>query len=141
MCEKQLVRSRNKKSFELPDVQKEHWCDFRIDYESGMTLKAIADKYFCDPRTVRQCIIGNKASDELGKQMKPTKLAPYYQRVEHLYQQYVGSANPSFARIKGICDISKRITEDLKALGYAGSERTVRNYLKIKYQTIQQNEE
>lgn len=137
MDEKQIIiQSKNKKPFKLPNIQKEYWCDFRIDYEAGMTLKAIAEKYFCDPRTIRQCIIENKSSDELGKQMKPTKLAPYYQQVEDLYYWHVDSGSPAFAGNKGICKISREITEVLKTYGYTGSERTVRNYLKNKYQTI-----
>ena len=37
----------------LPDLPEEKWSDFRKDHEGGMTLKAIAEKYMCDPRTVR----------------------------------------------------------------------------------------
>jgi hypothetical protein len=42
-----------------------------------MTLKQIAEKYHCDQRTVRTCILLNKSSGDLGKQNAPTKLQPY----------------------------------------------------------------
>ena len=77
-----------KKAFPLPPLPSEEWCDFRKDYESGMTMKAIADKYICDPRTVKKCLLQNKSSKELGRQTAPTKLAPYMSTIDRLFQEY-----------------------------------------------------
>lgn len=110
--------------FHPPGIPPEKWCDFRIDFESGMTLKQIAEKYFCDQRTVRNCIIMNKSSYDLGKQYAPTKLQPYEEQIQTLYAQYTSEDHP------GITRISRLITETISQSGYRGSERTVRNYLK-----------
>ena len=120
----------------LPEMPEEEWCDFRQDYESGMTLKLIAEKYLCDPRTVRKCIIANKQSSEIGRQMAPTKLAAYIGRIDTLYREYTFSPAGSISERSGICDISRRITAQLQLEGYTGSERTVRNYLRAKYQFV-----
>lgn len=72
--------------FQLPEIPRGCWCDFRRDFESGMTLKSIGIKYHCDQRTVRSCIILNKSSAELGRQYAPTKLEPYIPEIERLYQ-------------------------------------------------------
>ena len=115
----------------LPDLPPEDWCDFRIDYEAGMTLKEIARKYMCDPRTVRKCIRLNQSSTEIGRQNAPTKLTHWIESIDSLYAEY-SQINPA----PGICRMSSLITERLKALGYTGSERTVRNYLRVKYQSL-----
>ena len=122
-----------RKSLLLPELAPEDWCDFRRDYESGMSCKAIAEKYICDPRTVRQCLLLNKSSGSLGKQTAPTKLAPYIPQIRELIRKY--TADEEYAR-SGICSISRIITEQLRAAGYTGSERTVRNYLRASCQTL-----
>jgi len=116
-----------KKAFPLPPLPSEEWCDFRKDYESGMTMKAIADKYICDPRTVKKCLLQNKSSKELGRQTAPTKLAPYLSTIDRLFQEYALTTSR-------FCTVSRSITQQLTELGYTGSERTVRNYLQSKYQ-------
>ena len=125
-------------SFYRPTIPKDEWCDFRLEYESGSTLKEIAEKHFCDPRTVRRCISSNKSSTELGRQTEPTKLAPYYDSIDTLFQQIINNreANQCPENKIGICEISRIITQQLMTHGYTGSERTVRNYLRKKYQYI-----
>ena len=116
-----------RQAFPLPVLPSDEWCDFRKDYEAGMTMKSIAEKYICDPRTVRKCLFQNKSSHELGRQTAPTKLAPYLPVIEHLYKELSAEAS-------SFCMLSQRITMELHALGYAGSERTVRNHLRSNYQ-------
>ncbi len=74
-------------SFHPPDIRPHLRCDFRIDFDAGMTLKQIGNKYHCDQRTVRACILRNKSSTELGRQFAPTKLQPYFDEIDRLYQQ------------------------------------------------------
>lgn len=138
MCkEKKIVYNKIAQSsrLHLPDLPEREWCDFRRDYESGLTLKMIADKYVCDPRTVRKCILANKSSDEIGKQSEPTKLAAYVEQIDSLYQDFILIQQTSQKKL-GICDISRKITRILAAEGYTGSERTVRNYLRNTYQFV-----
>ena len=100
-----------------------------------MTLKMIAEKYFCDPRTVRKCIMANKSSSEIGKQSEPTKLAAYVGQIDSLYQDFI-LMQQTLHKKSGICDISRKITRILADEGYTGSERTVRNYLRNTYQFV-----
>ena len=101
-------------------------------------MKEIAEKHFCDPRTVRRCISSNKSSKDLGRQTEPTKLAPYYDTLDTLFQQIImdKEADPGSDNKVGICEISRIITQQLITQGYTGSERTIRNYLRKKYQYI-----
>lgn len=121
----QLPDARPKR-LSLPDIPEEKWCDFRREYESGMTLKAIAEKHVCDPRTVRVFLSLNKSSQEIGRQRAPTILSPWLSQVEQLYQEYSRDG-------EGICQISRKITLALKQCGYTGTERTIRNHLRSKY--------
>lgn len=92
-----------------------------------MTLNQIAEKYHCDQRTVRTCILLNKSSSELGRQYAPTKLQPYMDEVEKLFQSIIcqSSEKKPFSTLS----ISRQITDTIHEHGYTGSERTVRNYL------------
>lgn len=138
MCkEKKIIYNRTTQSRRLhpPDIPKKEWSDFRCDYESGMTLKMIAEKYFCDPRTVRKCIMTNKSSNEIGKQSEPTKLASYVEQIDSLYQDFI-LMQQTLHKKSGICDISRKITRIITDEGYTGSERTVRNYLRNTYQFV-----
>ena len=94
----------------LPDLPEEKWSDFRKDHEGGMTLKAIAEKHVCDPRTVRVFLSLNKSSQEIGRQRAPTILSPWLSQVEQLYQEYSRDG-------EGICQISRKITLALKQCG------------------------
>lgn len=140
---------------ELPEIPPDEWCDFRLEYEQGKTLKQIASDYHCDPRTVRKSLLLNQGSNDIGKQNCSKKITAFVPRINDLYQEYtgtndsgnrfpdtdnkeVGSGNqlPSKeAHIKeyGICGISRLITEQITAEGYTGSERTVRNYLRSRF--------
>ena len=120
----------------FPEYPQEEWCDFRLDYESGMTLKQIAEKYLCDPRTVRKSITANKSSSEIGRQTAPTKLAAFVEEIDALYGEYVYRSPDSSSEKQGICELSRRITDQLQQDGYTGSERTVRNYLRSNYQFV-----
>ena len=117
-----------KKKLPLPDLPESEWCDFRQDYESGMTLKAISEKYICDPRTVKRCLFLNNGSKRLGRQSAPTVLTPYISRIAALWENYDHDT--------GICRRSREITEELRKFGYSGSERTVRNYLRNHYYLV-----
>ena len=116
------------KRLPLPDLPKSQWCDFRQDYETGMTLKSISEKYLCDPRTVKRCLILNKRSTDLGRQTAPTVLAPYMTMIQALWSKY--------DQHTGICRRSRDITVHLREADYKGSERTVRNYLRTHYYIV-----
>ena len=135
MCKEKIIdnRTRQRERIPLPDIPTDQWCDFRRDYESGMTFKKIAEKYVCDSRTVKSCILNNKSSNELGSQRKPTKIASFVDLIDTEYQEIVFGKSFASEEI-GICEISERITELLKQNGYTGGERTVRNYLRVTYQ-------
>ena len=135
MCREKIVdnRTRQRGHIPLPDIPEAEWCDFRREYESGMTLKKIAEKYYCDSRTVKSCILNNKSSTELGSQKKPTKITAYIDQIDAEYRKIVYDYSFTYEEC-GICEISKKITESIKQNGYDGSERTVRNYLRITYQ-------
>ena len=135
MCKEKIIdnRTRQRERIPLPNYPESEWCDFRRDYESGMTFKKIAEKYCCDPRTVKRCIWYNKSSAELGSQRKPTKIAAFVDLIDSEYRGIVLDQNFNSDE-SGICEISERITEVLKQNGYTGGERTVRNYIRITYQ-------
>ena len=139
MCKEKIIYNRTRQTGQttlpLPDIPESEWCDFRRDYESGMTLKAIAEKYICDSRTVRSCIISNNPSCRLGSQMGPTKLDAYVDLIDELFGEMVRDKEARSQKI-GVCEISKRITQELQKRGYSGSERTVRNYLNCHYQFV-----
>ena len=142
MCKEKIIdnRTRQRERIPLPDIPTDQWCDFRRDYESGMTFKKIAEKYVCDSRTVKSCILNNKSSNELGSQRKPTKIASFVDLIDTEYQEIVFGKSFASEEI-GICEISERITELLKQNGYTGGERNVRNYLRITYQFARDPEE
>ena len=73
MCkEKKIIYNRTTQNRRLnpPDIPEKEWSDFRCDYESGMTLKMIAEKYFCDPRTVRKSIMTNMPKIQAKKRFR-----------------------------------------------------------------------
>lgn len=43
MCKEKLIdnRTRQRERIPLPNYPESEWCDFRRDYESGMTLKKL----------------------------------------------------------------------------------------------------
>lgn len=116
------METRIKRRISLPEIPRDKWCDFRKDYENGMSLAAIGEKYLCDRRTVRTALQYNHSSTELGKRKKPTLLSRYEEQIEKLCVSDDQDA-------KSLHAISQRITEQLHQAGYHGSERTIRNYL------------
>lgn len=117
------VRQHKRKLHIANDIPPDQWCDFRIDYESGMSLREIAGKYICDSRTVRSAIIYNKSSKELGRKMTPSILMEHESEILELLENQA-------LQTGSVYQLSCRITEALATSGYTGSERTVRNYLK-----------
>lgn len=115
-------QKRNRKLHIPSSVPHSDWCDFRIDYESGMTLQQIGEKYCCDPRTVRTCIIKNRSSQDLGRKSTPSILKPFHQEIARIIREQSDSET-------SIYSLSCLVTKKLRNSGYAGSERTVRNYL------------
>ena len=105
----------------LPTIPQEQWSDFRVDYESGMTLKDIAAKYYCDSRTVKTALSLNRGSSDFGKRIVPKKLDRYIDSISESLQQT--------KQIKSLSKLSQEITSNLQMDGYSGGERTVRNYL------------
>lgn len=105
----------------LPDIPENEKCDYRLDYDSGMSISKIAEKYYCDKRTVRTALIYNHSSNQLGKRKKPTQLSKYEHRIEVLWHEY--------KKLGSLYTISKTITQTINNEGYTGKERTVRNYL------------
>lgn len=107
-----------------PDIPPSNWCDFRIDYESGISLNQLAIKYNCDHRTVRNAIIKNKNSCDIGARTTTQKLSKFIPCINSFLQ-----ANPDLVNNQSIYKLSCQITLVLQKLGYSGSERTVRTYL------------
>lgn len=119
------MSSPNKRnSVYLPDIPKEQWSDFRVDYESGMTMKEIASKYYCDPRTVSSALSLNRGSSDFSKRIQPKKLEPHEGTIAQLVRDTT--------EYKSLLKLSRRITAELQKEGYSGGERTVRNYLQTR---------
>ena len=105
----------------LPDLPREQWSDFRADFEAGMTLKDIATKYHCDPRTVRTSLPLNRGSSDFGKWTSPKKLEAHIDSISRVICTTTG--------FKSLSTLSQHITSEIQKEGYTGGERTVRNYL------------
>ena len=105
----------------LPNVPRELWSDFRIDFENGMSLKDIASKYYCDPRTVRAALSNNRGSADFGKWSSQKKLEAHIDSISAVISDTT--------QIKSLSELSRQITSKIQEEGYSGGERTVRNYL------------
>lgn len=116
-----MASSKMSERILLPDIPKEQWSDFRADFESGMTLKDIAVKYHCDPRTVRTALPLNRGSNDFGKWTSPKKLEAHIDSISKVLC--------STAQFKSLSNLSQHITSEIQKVGYTGGERTVRNYL------------
>lgn len=119
--------------FQPPDLPESEWCDFRKDYESGMTFVEIGARYYCDPRTVKACIIHNKPSTMLGRHSIPSKLEPYCETVDRMISELTGQNQPSRRNISAV---TQKIFQVIRAEGYSGCERTVRNYIDKQVKSI-----
>lgn len=123
------IRERRKHNirFPMPDIPREMWCDFRVDFvENRMTLVQLAEKYYCDPRTVRSCIQHNKSSFDLGKKSTPTRIQIYEKQIHELISQNVDQLPENIDSVYGL---SRHLYPALQEMGYTGSERTLRNHL------------
>lgn len=128
-----IENTKHRSKIKIPsNIPPSEWCDFRKDYKSGMSLHAIGEKYFCDPRTVRNCIIRNKSSSELGRKSTLSILEPYHREIQQILHEMSGEEISVYKQ-------SIAVTRRLKDSGYSGSERTVRNYLKNMDRTPENN--
>ena len=119
------MSSQNKRqSVYLSDIPNEQWSDFRVDYESGMTMMEIASKYYCDPRSVSTALSLNRGSADLGKRTQPKKL--------ELHEETISRLVRNTSDYKSLSRLSQHVTSELQKEGYSGGERTVRNYLKTR---------
>ncbi len=75
----------------------------------------------------------NRNSWEIGHQRAPTILVPWMSEIHRLYAEWNDGHT-------GICQISRRITLQLKTSGYTGSERSIRNYLREQYFHIEERQ-
>ena len=122
-----LTRPKRNVRFSMPDLPRELWCDFRVDYvENHMTLVQLAEKYYCDPRTVKNCIRHNKSSFELGKKTTPTRIQVHD---KHIKELVIENEAFIFSDITSIYGLSQYLYPMMQENGYSGSERTLRNYL------------
>lgn len=120
-------RKRHNVRLPLPDIPREMWCDFRIDYEEKhMNLVQLAAKYYCDPRTVRSCLQRNKSSSDLGKKSTPTRIQHYENHIHTLLSSLTSAELKDVSSIYGL---SHYLYPKLQEMGYTASERTLRNHL------------
>lgn len=118
-----LPEKRQPHKFILPDIPRQEWCDYRREYEAGLSLRAIAERHFVDPRTVRSGLVHNIGSDGLGRRHAPRKLS--------IYENQIRTMLPALSeKTDSLIEISRQITSHLKEIGYTGSERTVRNFIR-----------
>ena len=118
-----LPEKRQPHKFILPDIPRQEWCDYRREYEAGLSLQAIAERHFVDPRTVRSGLIHNIGSDGLGRRHAPRKLSIYENQIRAMLP-------PLLEKTDSVTALSRQITSHLKEIGYTGSERTVRNFVR-----------
>lgn len=126
--------------YPIPDLPAEEWSDIRAEFERTHSLLQVSKTFMCDPRTVGRCLRLNLSSAELGRQVTPKKL-DFYRRVIHQRLEEICFEESNGNRHSGICQISRTITTELKAKGYTGSERTVRNYIRMYYRIIRKEED
>ena len=108
----------------LPDIPQDQWSDFRVDFENGISLKDIASKHHCDPRTVKAALPRNRGSADFGKWAFPKKLEAHMDSSSRVID-----SSPPF---RTLTNLSHHITAEIQKEGYTGGERTVRNYLNTK---------
>ena len=94
-----------------------------------MTLVQLAKKYCCDPRTVRNCILHNKSSFELGKKSTPIRMQLYEQQVRELLLHNIDGIPDN---VSTVYSLSHHLYPLLQEQGYSGSERTLRNHLQTQ---------
>ena len=120
---------RSAARFKMPDLPRDLWCDFRIEYvDKNKTLVQLAREYMCDPRTVKSCIVRNKSSHSLGKQSVPTRIDLCRDEILETLLQTLPELPDS---VRSIYQLSNYLLPVLREKGYKGGERTLRNYLHV----------
>ena len=115
------MQQNNRRRLILPKIEDGKNSDIRLDYESGMSVVLLAEKYCYDPRTIRRALYYNLSSNEIGKQLKPKKTDCFKTQIKKYWDE--------LEKHESMLAASRNITERLRKLGYDGSERTIRNYL------------
>ena len=79
---------QHRRKLSLPHLDKCEWSDLRREYESGMSVNAIAEKHVCDPRSVRRALKYNHSSAEIGKRVKPAITERYREQIREYYGKF-----------------------------------------------------
>lgn len=113
-------------------IPEEQWSDARRQYIlEEKSLSLIGKEQHMDPRTVSKLVKNNWNFDRVGKHQSPSKVEPYADAILDLL------TSGCFHRYSGIMTVSEKILAHIRSLGYTGSERTLREYLKtIEWQDL-----
>lgn len=113
-------------------IPEEQWSDARRQYiMEEKSLGRIGKEQHMDPRTVSKLVKNNLNFDRVGKHQSPSKVEPYAGAILDLL------TSGCFHRYSGIMTVSEKILARIRSLGYTGSERTLREYLKtIEWQDL-----
>ena len=113
-------------------IPEEQWSDARRQYIlEEKSLSLIGKEQHMDPRTVSKLVKNNWNFDRVGKHQSPSKVEPYAGAILDLL------TSGCFHRYSGIMTVSEKILARIRSLGYTGSERTLREYLKnIEWQDL-----
>ena len=113
-------------------IPEEQWSDARRQYIlEEKSLGLIGKEQHMDPRTVSKLVKNNLNFDRVGKHQSPSKVEPYAGAILDLL------TSGCFHRYSGIMTVSEKILARIRSLGYTGSERTLREYLKtIEWQDL-----
>ena len=113
-------------------IPEEQWSDARRQYIlEEKSLGRIGKEQHMDPRTVSKLVKNNLNFDRVGKHQSPSKVEPYAGTILDLL------TSGCFHRYSGIMTVSEKILAHIRSLGYTGSERTLREYLKtIEWQDL-----
>ena len=113
-------------------IPEEQWSDARRQYIlEEKSLSLIGKEQHMDPRTVSKLVKNNWNFDRVGKHQSPSKVEPYAGTILDLL------TSGCFHRYSGIMTVSEKILAHIRSLGYTGSERTLREYLKtIEWQDL-----
>lgn len=113
-------------------IPEEQWSDARRQYIlEEKSLSLIGKEQHMDPRTVSKLVKNNWNFDRVGKHQSPSKVEPYAGAILDLL------TSGCLHRYSGIMTVSEKILALIRSLGYTGSERTLREYLKtIEWQDL-----
>lgn len=113
-------------------IPEEQWSDARRQYIlEEKSLGRIGKEQHMDPRTVSKLVKNNWNFDRVGKHQSPSKVEPYSDAILDFL------TSGCFQRYSGIMTVSEKILARIRSLGYTGSERTLREYLKtIEWQDL-----